>query len=398
MKKLLGSLLSCLLLFVCACSSGETSSSLLGDYSSTTSEKEEPNIAIQKAYAGETVDLLNENLRDYFSLTEESKIAMFLRSRMGQDYSISQSMRLEWDGGKAPYVITLAKDLACTQKVQSKTCYAKNYYFDAGLFLPGHTYYYKVTDADGEETEIDSFTIMQAPRIMTISGVKNVRDIGGWKTEDGHSIAYGKLFRGAHIDDITEGGKETLWSLGLKTDLDFRTATEANNATKSPVSGLLYERISITLFDRIFEKNAKDLMRKTMVYFSDESHYPIYYHCKAGADRTGTVTFLLNGLCGVSFADLTKDFELTSFFGTGSRWRSAIEVEAGVAHFTEDGIMNPAQDNYVAWNKLYAEMMSRYGQESGKLSDAIAAYLLDIGVTEMQIQNIRTILLDEEVI
>ena len=397
MKKVLSFLLSCLLLLACACSGGETSNSLSGDNLSTTSE-EEARIAIKKAYDGETIDLLNENLRDYFSLTEERKIAMFLRSRMGQDYSISQSMRIEWDGGKAPYVVTLAKDLACTQKVQSKTCYAKNYYFDAATLLPGYTYYYKITDADGKETESDSFTVMQAPRIMTVSGVKNVRDIGGWKTEDGHSIAYGKLFRGAHVDDITEGGKETLWSLGIKTDLDFRTPTEANNATKSPVSGLVYERISITLFDRIFEENCKDLMRKTMVYFSDESHYPIYYHCRAGADRTGTITFLLNGLCGVSFEDLTKDFELTSFFGTGSRWRSAIEVESGVAKFTEDGIMNPAQDNYVAWNKLYMEMMSRYAQESGKLSDAIAAYLLDIGVTEDQIENIRRILLDKATI
>ena len=60
--------------------------------------------------------------------------------------------------------------------------------------------------------------------------------------------------------------------------------------------------------------------------------------------------------------------------------------------------MNSAQDNYVAWNKLYMEMMSRYGQESGKLSDAIASYLLDIGVTETQIENIRRILLDEPTI
>ena len=398
MKKILGLLLSCLLLFVCACSAGEKQDSSPVATSSITSEKEEPSFAIKKAYAGETVDLLNDNLRDYLSLTEERKIAMFLRSRMGQDYSISKAMRVEWEGGKAPYVVTLAKDLACTQKVYSKTCYAKNYSFEAGLFLPGHTYYYQVKDAAGKETAVDSFTVMQAPRIITVSGVKNVRDIGGWKTEDGYSIAYGKLFRGAHVDDITEGGKETLWSLGIKTDLDFRTPTESNNATKSPVSGLVYERISITLFDRIFEKNAQDLMRKTMEYFSDESHYPIYYHCRAGADRTGTITFLLNGLCGVSFEDLTKDFELTSFFGTGSRWRSAIEVNAGVANFTEDGIMNSAQDNYVAWNKLYMEMMSRYGQESGKLSDAIAAYLLDVGVTETQIENIRSILLDKPTI
>ena len=33
-----------------------------------------------------------------------------------------------------------------------------------------------------------------------------------------------------------------------------------------------------------------------------------------------------------------------------------------------------------------------------KYEDAITEYLLDIGDTEMQIQNIRTILLDEEVI
>jgi hypothetical protein len=44
------------------------------------------------------------------------------------------------------------------------------------------------------------------------------------------------------------------------------------------------------------------------------------------------------------------------------------------------------------------EMMSRYGQESGKLSDTIVAYLLDIGVTKAQIENIRRILLDKTVI
>jgi hypothetical protein len=44
------------------------------------------------------------------------------------------------------------------------------------------------------------------------------------------------------------------------------------------------------------------------------------------------------------------------------------------------------------------EMMSRYGQESGRLSDAIAAYFLDIGVTETQINNIRRILLDKPTI
>ena len=39
----------------------------------------------------------------------------------------------------------------------------------------------------------------------------------------------------------------------------------------------------------------------------------VYYHCFGGADRTGTVGFLLNGLLGVSYTDLVIDFELTSY-------------------------------------------------------------------------------------
>lgn len=40
--------------------------------------------------------------------------------------------------------------------------------------------------------------------------------------------------------------------------------------------------------------------------------------------------------------------------------------------------------------------MYRHRQESGKQSDAIAAYLLDKGVTEAQLESICTILLDKK--
>ena len=42
----------------------------------------------------------------------------------------------------------------------------------------------------------------------------------------------------------------------------------------------------------------------------------VYFHCHGGADRTGTLAFLLEALLGVSESDLSKDFELTTYAGS----------------------------------------------------------------------------------
>ena len=47
--------------------------------------------------------------------------------------------------------------------------------------------------------------------------------------------------------------------------------------------------------------------------FADSKEKPVYFHCWGGADRTGTVGFLLGGLLGMSYTDLIIDYELTSF-------------------------------------------------------------------------------------
>lgn len=46
---------------------------------------------------------------------------------------------------------------------------------------------------------------------------------------------------------------------------------------------------------------------------------PVYFHCTAGADRTGTLACVLEGLLGMSQSDIDKDYELTTFYsGSGS--------------------------------------------------------------------------------
>ena len=45
----------------------------------------------------------------------------------------------------------------------------------------------------------------------------------------------------------------------------------------------------------------------------------MYFHCAGGADRTGTLAFLIEALVGVSENDLSKDYELTTFGPSNTR-------------------------------------------------------------------------------
>jgi hypothetical protein len=41
----------------------------------------------------------------------------------------------------------------------------------------------------------------------------------------------------------------------------------------------------------------------------------IYFHCRIGTDRTGTVAYVLEGLLGVPEEDRIQDYELSFFYG-----------------------------------------------------------------------------------
>ncbi len=96
-------------------------------------------------------------------------------------------------------------------------------------------------------------------------------------------------------------------------------------------------------------------------------------------------------MLGVSYEDLTRDFELTSFSPAGRRWRSAI---VGGNAFDDTGVMQDDAENYVAWGKMNRLMMEQYG--GGTLQEAIEKYLITAcGVPKEEIESIRNILLEK---
>ena len=188
--------------------------------------------------------------------------------------------------------------------------------------LPGQTYYYKVTaTVDSNPTEIinSSFTTSGQLRQIYAEGTGNMRDLGGWATASGKPIKYGLIYRGAEWNgeyQLTPKGIEALRAVGMKAELDLRIDWEAAYITQSPLGeDVTYKRITNEDYYESGMQNRKDLYKQNLEFVFDcvKNDKPVYFHCHIGADRTGTLGVILEGLLGVNVSDLYKDYELTTF-------------------------------------------------------------------------------------
>ncbi|MBQ6831743.1 MAG: tyrosine-protein phosphatase [Oscillospiraceae bacterium] len=247
--------------------------------------------------------------------------------------------------------------------------------------LKAQTYYVKVT-AEGTSVATEgSFTTTDlGPRVMTVDGVYNVRDMGGYLTASGKTTKQGLIYRGGALSpsadypnvQITESGIATMAEeMGIRTEIDFRNSTEALGITESLIPDV--ELIYCTLggYDSGMTDYAESY-KKTFQLLAQPESYPVYYHCTGGADRTGTVSYLLGALLGMDETDLIHDYEFTSFSMYGER--------------------NSKTTKY-AFGAMCA-LLETY--EGATLADKAEQYLLSIGVTEDEIFNIRAIMFGEE--
>ncbi|WP_164139843.1 tyrosine-protein phosphatase, partial [Stenotrophomonas maltophilia] len=63
-----------------------------------------------------------------------------------------------------------------------------------------------------------------------LQGAVNFRDIGGYKTNDGKTIKWGKIYRAAEINKLTNQDALALEKRKITTDIDFRGLEESKKA------------------------------------------------------------------------------------------------------------------------------------------------------------------------
>lgn len=240
--------------------------------------------------------------------------------------------------------------------------------------LPATTYYWKIAAGD-VESDVRSFTTADTIRTLTIDGVDNTRDIGGYDALDGKKMKYGMVYRSATLDDITtEGLYQMNTVLGIKTDLDVRTPGEGTAGSGSPLgSNTNYLNYDAPYYwDKLVSDSYRAAIIGEIKAFANEDNYPIVVHCSVGRDRTGTLLFVIEGLCGMSKSDLFLEYEL-SFLG-----RIGGGASANV----------PQMMNYV--ETMYQNIQAYAPEDT--FAEACESFVLSLGITQEEIDTIRDLM------
>ena len=408
MKKILCIvLLLSLLLTAAGCQGGEN-----GQTEPTTIPQiKDPTIVLDTCYDGAEIDICSQEIREYLNAqTEEAQIAALLRySGFNASY---QAATFNWEGdGSSSYTVYFADNanfenpvtVQCTETLLS----------DYGSFIPGNTYYWKVEgDQEGSTSVVDWFTVLDAPvRCIGTQTIRNTRDIGGWATDDGHTVRYGLIYRCGRTnpdsgnycceEDVALFKNE----LGIVTEIDLRGGDTYGQSESVFGQDVTYVYSPLGSYAGIFpqfsqsEPIAKsydglspDSLRLIFETLGQEESYPLVFHCNAGADRTGTLAFLIGAVLGVSFEDLTRDFELTSFSVTGARWRSDITEDKTFADY---GMQLSDGDNFIGWNQMYDCLMEHYATGDGSLKAAVENYLINTcNVDQEDIEVLRKMMIE----
>lgn len=164
-----------------------------------------------------------------------------------------------------------------------------------------------VVSGSGHLTPTGSLRMIAAPSVV------NVRDLGGWPC-DGGTIKYGKLFRGGAL--AAAAHDVLVDQCGVRVDLDLRGTTEAGRDSSPLGDDVTFVCPQNIVWYSLAEKDTwREILR--CIFDNVSLGRAVYYHCAAGADRTGTVSCILELLLGVAQSNVDKDYELTSFAGAG---------------------------------------------------------------------------------
>ncbi len=338
-------------------------------------------------YAGAEIGLNTEIIENYLT-TEVALQTAFVKAfnASADGYQDHQNTSFDWtdNGDNSTYTVYFA-DNTNFENAYIVTTDKTSLINEIGIFVPGKTYYWFVCGNDtGLSSAVDSFTVKDTPvRYITAGGIINMRDLGGRVNSDGVKVRYGLLYRGASLDDahsyVDDTTRDVFNYLGIKSEIELRggmvhdyTGWDENNSNVHYIQGANYQEI--------FELNSeqKEQYKATFEAMADESNYPFYFHCTAGADRTGTLAFLLYGMMGMSYEDIRPEYELTSFSPIGLR-----AADLYSSNLSMDG--------------TYSQMLADYGDGSGNLQAAVENYLINyVGVSASTLDGIKEIMIETD--
>ncbi|MBI9085241.1 MAG: tyrosine-protein phosphatase [Desulfobacterales bacterium] len=185
--------------------------------------------------------------------------------------------------------------------------------------------------------------VVVAERRVPLQGCFNFRDLGGYGTDSGRRLKWGKVFRSDAMARLTDHDRLTLKSLGLRLVIDFRAPSETQRSPdRLPADGSV-DRVHLPVVHGDLDSTvaleraaAGDLAWLTPDFMTrgylnniesfphvwgavfqrlaDGASLPVAFHCSAGKDRAGTCAALVLLALGVPEETVVADHALSNVY------------------------------------------------------------------------------------
>jgi len=181
--------------------------------------------------------------------------------------------------------------------------------------------------------------VQAATRVLPLEGGRNFRDLGGYKTEDGRRVRWGRLFRSGSMGGLTPSDFDYLSGVGIRVVCDFRAEHERNEdptiwegespprfiswdqsdqSETSPLATAMLAddaspdgvRAAMAEIYRLIPYVLADQYR-TVLEILAAGEAPLAFHCSAGKDRAGIAAALLLTALGVPRETVIEDYAVS---------------------------------------------------------------------------------------
>ncbi len=164
----------------------------------------------------------------------------------------------------------------------------------------------------------------QYSRHIEFENVVNFRDIGGYRTRDGYTVAWRRVFRSGEFRNLTPEDLERLTGeLGVVSVIDLRSGPELENNGKGLLEGSEIKYCNIAFMtdddpganasryehctnmgefylEMARQKDYGKRIIEALEVIADSGNHPLVFHCAVGKDRTGMLAAVLLSLLGVA--------------------------------------------------------------------------------------------------
>lgn len=211
-----------------------------------------------------------------------------------------------------------------------------------------------------------------ALRTLPVPGTQNLRDIGGYRGQDGRQVRYGMLFRSDQLSRLDDAGIAYLRELKIRTIIDLRSLPEIAKSPNQKIGAITIhcdpsaetaelaasfqadaeneDRLLVGSIQRQLHKGYSDpgmllqyrrfatesrcisAFRSMMETVCKADAAPLLFHCRGGKDRTGFAAMVILGALGVSDEEIICDYMLTQKNRAG---RTTEKMEQ-YRHYTSD--------------------------------------------------------------